>query len=252
MKLISVLFAGALLWSGPVQAATYIITYQGTVRNSVDYTGFFGGSGSSLDGLNFTAIYTLTTPLNGALISGDGVTYSYFSGGGQYGILHPSPVSATLEINDIVHIISGNFQGLAGQFNEFGESPGFDEITHSAIGRRDFSSINGFSDDVVQLRIGSYVNDIVQSVNHTSTLTYNTQMGDYPNGSFIFGNYLGFDGYGHADVRGSLLPTSVTIALAPVAGGVPEPATWALMILGFGMAGVGMRARRRRLRVDYA
>lgn len=32
---------------------------------------------------------------------------------------------------------------------------------------------------------------------------------------------------------------------APVSGAVPEPATWALMILGFGGAGAMLRGRRR-------
>jgi hypothetical protein len=40
------------------------------------------------------------------------------------------------------------------------------------------------------------------------------------------------------DVSGAL---SVTAA--------PEPATWALMVLGFGSAGLAMRSRRRRLAV---
>jgi hypothetical protein len=37
-------------------------------------------------------------------------------------------------------------------------------------------------------------------------------------------------------------------------GGVPEPSTWAMMLLGFGAVGFGMRRRRpkERLRVDYA
>ena len=34
--------------------------------------------------------------------------------------------------------------------------------------------------------------------------------------------------------------------VAGVAGAVPEPATWAMMILGFGMVGAGLRLRRRR------
>lgn len=39
-----------------------------------------------------------------------------------------------------------------------------------------------------------------------------------------------------------------------VAAAVPEPATWALMILGFGMVGGAMRAsiRRRKVTVSYA
>ena len=34
--------------------------------------------------------------------------------------------------------------------------------------------------------------------------------------------------------------------------GVPEPANWAMMIAGFGMAGFAMRARRSRVAVTYA
>jgi hypothetical protein len=36
------------------------------------------------------------------------------------------------------------------------------------------------------------------------------------------------------------------------AGGVPEPATWAMMILGFGVVGGAMRRRRTTVRVAYA
>ena len=37
-----------------------------------------------------------------------------------------------------------------------------------------------------------------------------------------------------------------------VAGAVPEPATWAMMILGFGVVGGAMRSRRRKVSVAYA
>jgi hypothetical protein len=40
---------------------------------------------------------------------------------------------------------------------------------------------------------------------------------------------------------------SVTYDYTAAAGGVPEPATWALMILGFGGAGAMLRGRRRAL-----
>ena len=37
----------------------------------------------------------------------------------------------------------------------------------------------------------------------------------------------------------------LTVNAADLAPGVPEPSAWALLILGFGIVGVGMRARRR-------
>lgn len=47
------------------------------------------------------------------------------------------------------------------------------------------------------------------------------------------------DGSGTSD----LVRTTATVV--SVAGAVPEPATWALMLLGFGGIGVAMRRRRR-------
>jgi len=56
-----------------------------------------------------------------------------------------------------------------------------------------------------------------------------------------------------------LLPDSIwnsgtlTFTYTPTAtGAVPEPATWAMMLMGFGMAGYGLRRRARSVRVTYA
>jgi len=42
-----------------------------------------------------------------------------------------------------------------------------------------------------------------------------------------------------------------TVPVPPVNAAVPEPATWAMMLLGFGTVGYGMRSRRR-ISVAYA
>ena len=42
-----------------------------------------------------------------------------------------------------------------------------------------------------------------------------------------------------------LLTGLVTASSSPVAAAVPEPATWAMMLIGFGAAGFGMRRRTR-------
>lgn len=38
----------------------------------------------------------------------------------------------------------------------------------------------------------------------------------------------------------------ITVGIAGIAGGVPEPATWAMMIIGFGLVGATMRRRAQR------
>jgi hypothetical protein len=44
-----------------------------------------------------------------------------------------------------------------------------------------------------------------------------------------------------------ILPAAfLTVAPAEITGAIPEPSTWAMLIVGFGAVGVGMRASRRR------
>ena len=43
------------------------------------------------------------------------------------------------------------------------------------------------------------------------------------------------------------------VSLLAASGAVPEPATWAMMLMGFGMAGFGLRRRRKpTVSVNYA
>ena len=45
---------------------------------------------------------------------------------------------------------------------------------------------------------------------------------------------------------------TITFGAASPAGAVPEPATWAMMIGGFGLAGGALRARRRKGKLAYS
>ncbi|MGB7407352.1 MAG: PEPxxWA-CTERM sorting domain-containing protein, partial [Pontixanthobacter sp.] len=43
-----------------------------------------------------------------------------------------------------------------------------------------------------------------------------------------------------------------TLVISEVAAAVPEPATWAMMLIGFGAIGFSLRARKRTVKVNYA
>ncbi len=45
------------------------------------------------------------------------------------------------------------------------------------------------------------------------------------------------------------IPTGTTFSFGTAAAAVPEPASWAMMLMGFGAIGYGMRRRRYRLTV---
>ncbi|RYG87482.1 MAG: PEP-CTERM sorting domain-containing protein, partial [Alphaproteobacteria bacterium] len=73
-------------------------------------------------------------------------------------------------------------------------------------------------------------------------------------GSGIFDGATGsFTNIGTVDVRGGP-PSRLSLNFdgAIIAGAVPEPATWALLLLGFGMLGCGMRTRRARDSLTFA
>ena len=62
------------------------------------------------------------------------------------------------------------------------------------------------------------------------------------NGAFSDGRF-GFYNYSQAQVEYAGITTAV---LPPPNGAVPEPSTWAMLLLGFGAVGGAMRSRRRQ------
>ena len=78
-----------------------------------------------------------------------------------------------------------------------------------------------------------------------------------PNGQYCNWTNAGvaFDGIAHSiDFGGTanyIVYDNITFG-SDIAGGVPEPSAWALLILGLGVVGGSMRAARRRTRVSFA
>jgi hypothetical protein len=103
---------------------------------------------------------------------------------------------------------------------------------------------------------------ITFSAGSVTTLSYSSTPGVSTSGSlYLLGviSQAGFDDTGASltlsfnSTGGSAYSASATLATPPSAlpGGVPEPATWAMMLAGFGAAGYALR-RRRTVAVSFS
>jgi hypothetical protein len=76
---------------------------------------------------------------------------------------------------------------------------------------------------------------------------FNTLQGFLSNSGFLAGlNTLDFSVTNGAGPT-SFIVSGLTVTANETAAAVPEPATWGMMILGFGMVGAGMRRRKSTL-----
>ncbi|WP_010163401.1 FxDxF family PEP-CTERM protein [Sphingomonas sp. PAMC 26617] len=169
--------------------------------------------------------------------------------------------AATFAVNDTA--------GNAAQGGNFSSTPGPDGTFNGMfgvqnIGLGNFSEIFTFtlptdglgSGSVTSIASGKLMS--TTDLNFTSVFFNGTAATMFPNGRFEFAslelipitagqlNTLTVNGfsYGGASIGGSLsfTPTSA----------VPEAATWAMMLVGFGMMGAGLRYRRRSSTVAFA
>jgi hypothetical protein len=129
-----------------------------------------------------------------------------------------------------VALPNGTFSPAVGSFNISGNQVTFntDQVACCYL----TASFNGYRVSFSGLRVLSAAVDVANSTFFpTSTFVQN--------GSFFF------------DVSGQA-PNGGSTTFNVVAAAVPEPATWAMMIGGFGMVGGAMRSARRRQKVSVS
>jgi PEP-CTERM motif len=245
--------------SGSAQAAEYLFSFGGTVTGSSIFGGtLFGATGTDLNGRRFSAtiIYNDATPgliqdrgRSSTLIVGygasnptsgrltiNGVSYNSLSngtGGGSFSLANNdgSPSRDAVFVRTVSDDISGTpATDYFGRGISFGG--GLINTNTAMINSLNLSDLNGFAYNPADFAT-SHVNSgffLEEVAFHNGVVTRNASA----SGSFLYDSF------------------TVSLVGGPTAA-VPEPASWTMMIAGFGLVGGAMRRRRgQTVKVGYA
>jgi hypothetical protein len=209
----------AALFSSTASADIVTATYTGTVTGT-DSAGDFGLPGASLNGMTFTSSYVFDTSLAGIGSSSANGIFQTYGGTGYTAPQLSNPLqSASITINGHTFTTTGQYASTL--ITENATNPYGYSIYAYALAETTSGYLNN------ELTSKNPVNvPFPTSIN--SPFTYSFRDGDANYGNFVFNND-----------QLSLLSATVTVTDA-----VPEPSTWAMMILGF--AGIGLITYRRR------
>lgn len=217
---------GALcLCAGSASAARYVATFTGTVSSGYDVDRF--GVGGDLSGLVFTAVYEVYTDAPGAELQDTQSGYQALLGFGS-----ASPIlSASITINEHT-VVSGLYDSRIDENFNYSFESGLHYLYTGVV-------TDGIQAERIDLELGIYGPPGLLSDGDvfTAPLGTFTQADGTFYGSFNDITYV--NGLGYTRARMTLEATTVTFTSA-----APEPATWVLGILGFGLAGTALRLRR--------
>lgn len=227
--------AGILAISGATtaQAALFQQVYSGTISYGYDYAGLFG-AGSNLTGLAYTATYLIDDSKG---VYGESKSpyyaYSYVYGGMAHG--QPSPVSGKLTIGSTTISLDGNDYGSTSRQDAY--SSGYSEYV-GTYSRDTKLSSNG----------NSYISSYIHNLAYTDYTTLTSSSLSAP------ATFVPVYGEGSYYTSDSIVGTQTYLTFnvtrfTSSAAAVPEPASWTLMIGGFGIAGGALRRRPRRIAI---
>ena len=219
-----------------VSASTIIATQRGILTFGIDGLGLFGPAGADLTGDRYKVVATFNTQKGFYLNSG---AEDELYGGSSYSL--PSAVAIALTINRITFHIGGDFFSQA--YNDFG-STDYKTVQQDA---QDVSA--GYNDfvNILANKYGSPYSNTVLRAPHRGNVC---RVSWYCGGNFavVFENDIAgeTDGIFEASRYGfRTVPDRI--------GSVPEPSTWAMMLLGFAalpLLAIVARANRTALQVE--
>lgn len=221
MKLKSIVAGAALasvLFTTPAaNAAVMLATFRGTITSGADATGIFGNVGSSLAGEEVLAVFKYDTDLGNVL------PFVGRQGGPAYSGGHTNPMlDAWIEINDIEDHLSlpasSSFALQVGGANAHYEAVGGVPCLGQLPSCWADLSFLLMIDTNVAAPVSDLDSPFVQALSGASGLALKP-------------GYYSFD---------------LQLTNFQVSSAVPEPATWAMMIVGFGLVGSTLRSSRGR------
>lgn len=221
MKLsLALAVVGTLAGAAPASATLYVATYSGLIIGGVDGAGLFGPLGGQLGGDVVTARYVYDTALG--IRSTNPYVSDTLYGGTSQNVSSPI-VSAMLTVNGIR--IAGPAGDNDSHTNYIREYMPFDYSTAYVL-------------DNVQDNAGGYLYNEVRSEVIPSSVPPSIETPFTMTGHFQGGGYL---------IRGAAVTNFAfgydgTVTVAETS--VPEPTTWAMMLLGLAAVGLARRTLR--------
>lgn len=221
----------------PASAIQILVTYNGVVTSGQDPLARFFPAGTDLVGKELRIDVTVDLDTPGATITRTSQT-NEIGGGALAGTLTPLSAAVTMNGNTLI-----NDAFSSGGYSIF-KQPGYDGLYASAVSQK---VVGNFF----------YVNQLVVRAEGTQPFIPSLEFTDFfssasgGSGVFFF-QTIEYPAYIFRENTGAEFTiTSVSVApytatIDPI-GGVPEPASWALLIAGFGLTGAAMRRRRAAL-----
>jgi PEP-CTERM motif len=233
MRLATWIFAAGLFAGSsvvPAQATIVTATYTGIISSGISCS----PTCTELDGGNFTVVFNYDPTIAG--FQRNTPSYSHAFGGGSLGTV--PMISESFSINNKPTLNFSNFDG--GAIQSYSDYNGSLQAHSSSFL---ISTPQLYFVENVNVSISSLSTSIPLSL--LSPFTYTLQAGEAGSGSFNY-RYVDFTTGLNETLFADLAPTTLTVTVAesPITA-VPEPSTWAMMILGF--AGLGFMAYRARV-----
>jgi hypothetical protein len=226
-------FAAVMGAFAPASATIVDVKYTGVVADGSDGAGLFGPVDGNLTGQQFIVVLTFDTTKGdpGQLILSP--TLNQIGG--------TAPVSPALSWTVTIGTGHPTFDGDgSGQmFAANGQSGVANQQFHSAMS----------GDGSVRINIGVDNSNSI-SGDIPATIDQDFFFGPFGASDSGFGSFTGVSAGGQTDIGFAPMTLQYTVESGPPIEGVPEPSTWAMMLLGF--AGLGYAGFRRRPRAPLA